>query len=74
MSISAPFYFCHGNITFQGSLIEARLYGEGLRDLISCYEDLHGEVETLNKFKNEIEFLEHLFNKLWEYPDLWVLT
>jgi hypothetical protein len=47
MSISSPFYFCHGNITFQGSLIEARLYGEGLRDLIACYEDLHGKVETL---------------------------
>lgn len=74
MSLNAPFSFCYGNITFQGSLIEARLYGERLRELISSYEDLHSELEASDKFKDEIQFLEHLYKKLGEYPDLWVLT
>jgi len=74
MSIEAPFSFCYGNITFQGPLIAARIYYEKQRDLISSYEELNGEVETLNTFKDEIQFLEHLYKKLRGYPELWVLT
>jgi hypothetical protein len=74
MPIDENFFFCHRGISFSGTLIEARLFGEGLRDLLHVYEEINGELVVKNRYANEIDFLKHLFIKLREYPDVWVLT
>ncbi len=74
MSINDHFFFCHRGISFSGTLIEARLFGERLRDLLYAYEEINGELHLEKAYENEIDFLKHLFIKLHEHPDLWVLT
>jgi len=74
MSINDDFFFCHRGISFSGTLIEARLFGERLRDLLNAYEELNDELDLKNVYENEIDFLKHLFIKLHQYPDLWVIT
>jgi hypothetical protein len=74
MYINDDFFFCHRGISFGGTLIEARLFGERLRDLLYAYEEINGETDLKNVYENEIDFLKQLFIKLQQYPDLWVIT